>query len=986
MAFTDAVVVVSPDRTVDRGTLVIREGRVVSVTAGDEVPAGAVEIDVNGKRIYPGFIDPYTEYGLQSVGPINPEKTDLAPRYGGDRTGARPWNEAIHAGREWIDSFAPDPETAGVWLDKGYTAVQSARFDGVFRGRGFVASLADGRANDLVLKARGARFASFDKGSSKQSYPSSLMGSIALIRQTLLDADWYRRARAAHELDPGQRPVEFNRGLEALADVSDPLIFETGNADSLLRAERIADEFDLSLIHVGSNHEYRRIEEIASLKTPMVLPLVFPGRPPVASFESELDVSLAQLRHWERAPHNPRVLEQAGVRFAFTAHGLDTAKQDLMKNVRKSIRRGLSPRTALAALTTVPAEIAGVADQVGTLEPGRRADFFISDGDPFAGPAELFSVWIDGRRVKRAHPIDSVDFRGTYELRLDGRRYELILSGKFAAPSGEIKRKEESVALAGLERTARGLRFYVPFDEPAPREAIRFELQAGPDGIVGIARRAGRDPIELSLHRKKDEQNDTPETADVVDDDPADLVPVSRTTHPDAPFGFETRPAPETVIVRNATVWTSGPEGVLRGADLLVEDGKITAVGRDLSGPRLARVIDGTGKHVTPGIIDEHSHLAIAGGVNEGSHAVTAEVRIGDVVRADDVGIYRALAGGVTTAQLLHGSANPIGGQAQVIKLRWGATTEDLKDAGAPPSIKFALGENVKQSNWGDHQTTRYPQSRMGVETIMRDAFTAARENAEARKRYEQLPRKDRARTVPPRRDLQMETLNEILNSQRFVHCHSYMQAEILMLMRLAEEFGFRIKTFTHILEGYKVADEMAAHGAGASTFADWWAYKFEVYDAIPYNTCLLAERGVVTSVNSDSGELIRRLNQEAAKSVMYCGTEEADALRMVTINPAIQLAIDDRTGSLEPGKDADFAIWTGNPLSIYSKVEQTWIDGVNYFYIERDLELRRADSAERRALIQKVLRTKDDSKSAAGGAKPKKQWRCEDVEDVWSR
>jgi imidazolonepropionase-like amidohydrolase len=399
---------------------------------------------------------------------------------------------------------------------------------------------------------------------------------------------------------------------------------------------------------------------------------------------------------------------------------------------------------------------------------------------------------------------------------------------------------------------------------------------------------------------------------------------------------------------------------------MLCRDGRIAAIGTDLEAPDNALVIDASGMHLTPGVIDEHSHVAISGNVNEGTHAVTAEVRIGDVVDPADINVYRALAGGTTMARLLHGSANPIGGQAQLVKFRWGGTAEEMKMTEAPPSIKFALGENVKQSNWGDNMTIRYPQTRMGVETIMQDAFQAAREYQRARTEYAELGRGERERMIPPRQDLQLDALVEVVNNDMWVCCHSYVQSEMLMLMRLAEKFDFTIGTFTHVLEGYKVADEMAAHGAGAGSFSDWWAYKFEVYDAIPQNPCLLMERGVVTSVNSDSPELGRRLNQEAAKSIAYCDMSQEDALKMVTINPAKQLRVDRYVGSLAEGKHADFVLWNDNPLSIYAVAQQTWIDGRKYFDIERDKTMRRDLAEEKQRLIQKVLDA-DGSSSNSG-------------------
>ncbi len=452
----------------------------------------------------------------------------------------------------------------------------------------------------------------------------------------------------------------------------------------------------------------------------------------------------------------------------------------------------------------------------------------------------------------------------------------------------------------------------------------------------------------------------------------ATLAAVFFTATPSHAGGFEpaswlaeTPPQPKVLLVRDATIWTSGPQGRLDHADLLVRQGKIAAVGRHLSAPRGALIIDAGGKHITAGLIDCHSHTAIEGGTNEGTHITTAEVRIEDVLNPDAIDIYRQLAGGLTAANILHGSANSIGGQNAVIKLRWGATAGELVLAGAPPGIKFALGENPKQSNWDDLDELRYPQTRPGVEQSIRERFTAAHDYQRAWKDYRAGREGSR---IPPRRDLQLEALVQVLAGERLVHAHSYRADEILMLIRLADEFGFTVASFQHVLEGYKVADEIAAHGAGASTFSDWWAYKFEVIDAIPYNGSLMADRGVVVSFNSDDNELARRLNLEAAKAVRYGGTSESEALKFVTLNPAIQLKVDDRIGSLEKGKDADFVIWSGHPLSTYSLAEQTWIDGRKYFDREQDLASREAIAEERAALLAKVNEESEGSSDAVDG------------------
>jgi imidazolonepropionase-like amidohydrolase len=380
-------------------------------------------------------------------------------------------------------------------------------------------------------------------------------------------------------------------------------------------------------------------------------------------------------------------------------------------------------------------------------------------------------------------------------------------------------------------------------------------------------------------------------------------------------------------------------------------------VGKGLAAPKDAVIIDARGKHVTPGLIDCHSHAAITGGVNEGSHNVTAEVRIQDVLNADDEVIYRQLAGGLTAADLLHGSANAIGGQNCVVKWRYGEDPEGLKMKGAKPGIKFALGENPKQSNWGPQNNNRYPQTRSGVEQLIRERFLAAQDYMKAMDEW----RSGRRKGLPPRRDLQLDALVEVLRGERLVHSHAYRADEILMLIRLAEEFRFTVGTFQHVLEGYKVADEIAAHGAGASTFSDWWAYKFEVYDAVPYNGAIMWDRGVVVSFNSDDDELARRLNLEAAKAVKYGGVPEEEALKFVTLNAARQLAVADRVGSLEPGKDADFVVWSGHPLSTYSVCEETWVDGRKYFDRAEDLAGREALAAERKALIEKIRNEKKE-------------------------
>lgn len=425
-------------------------------------------------------------------------------------------------------------------------------------------------------------------------------------------------------------------------------------------------------------------------------------------------------------------------------------------------------------------------------------------------------------------------------------------------------------------------------------------------------------------------------------------------------------------VIKNVTLLTAGPRGRIAGGAVLVENGKIRALG-EVTPPAGTPELDGGGGYLTPGIIDCHSHIAVEGGVNEGALSVTSMVRIADVIDPEDIDIYRDLAGGVTAANILHGSANSIGGQNQVIKMRWGGDEDALRFEGAPPGIKFALGENPKRR--GSSPTSpRYPATRMGVEDTIRDAFHRARAY---RTRLQQHQERLAAGhpSLPPRRDLELEALVEVLEGRRLAHCHCYRADEIVMILRLAEEFGFRIATLQHVLEGYKVAPEIARHGAGASTFSDWWAYKIEAYDAIPHNAAVMARAGVTVSINSDSAEEARHLNQEAAKSMRYGGLTEEEALKLVTINPARQLGIAHRVGSIETGKDADLVLWDRHPFDTAALPQKVWIDGRVYFSREEDAR-RRAEIAGKQRKI-----APPPARAATAGAGPRKNLRAKPLQ-----
>jgi imidazolonepropionase-like amidohydrolase len=426
--------------------------------------------------------------------------------------------------------------------------------------------------------------------------------------------------------------------------------------------------------------------------------------------------------------------------------------------------------------------------------------------------------------------------------------------------------------------------------------------------------------------------------------------------------------APPVIVIQNATILTVS-HGTIEHGSILIKDGKIAEVGASVKAPKDAQVIDAAGQFVIPGIIDCHSHIAVDGSVNEGSISVSSIVNIADVLNPDDIDIYRDLAGGVTVANVLHGSANAIGGQTVVIKLRWGLPASKLPFEGALPGIKFALGENPKRSNFSiPGSTPRYPTTRMGVEETIRTAFAEARDYKKSWNDYDKRLAAGDKNAIPPRRDLRLDPLVEVLEGKRYVHSHCYREDEILMLLRVAKEFGFKVRTLQHVLEGYKVADEIAAAGTGASTFSDWWAYKVEAYDAIPYNAAIMTQRGVVVSINSDDAEEATHLNQEAAKTMKYGGLTHDEALKLVTLNPAIQLGIDKRVGSIDIGKDADLVIYNHDPLSAYAVVQQTLIDGRVYFDRKRDIAERETREKEKKALMEKEKKAEEKK---SGDKKP---------------
>ncbi|WP_242927406.1 amidohydrolase family protein [Pontibacter vulgaris] len=962
VALTNATIHTDYKTTLNNATLLIRGGKVEAVGTNVKVPAGAVVVDAKGKHIYPGLVDMFSNYGLPEVKPAR-VNYGSAPQAESNKQGAYNWNQAIRPETNAVELFKVDKKQAEELRKQGFGAVLSVHRDGIARGTATLVTLAEKRENEVIVLDKAAGALSFDRGSSTQDYPNSLMGAVALLRQTYLDAQWNSK-------NAGR---EQNISLKAFTDANKyPQIFEVDEKLNVVRADKVGDEFKKQYIIKGAGDEYQMLTEVKATNAPLILPVNYPDAYNVEDPFDARRVSLEAMKHWEMAPANAAMLQKAGVTFAFTTADLKD-KKDFLPNVRKAVKYGLSEEEALKALTATPAKLLNADNMVGSLNKGMLANFIITSGNLFSDSNIILENWVQGSQYKITE-VPS-DYRGVYTLKVGQQPdKKLMIAGTPDKP--ELKVIGQDTVNGKISFNGNLVTISFNKDKKSA-ESIRLSGWLTDKNLQGEGQLPDASTVKWSAVYSAAMTEQAKKDKEKADAKPVELGSM---IYPFRAFGQAEQPKQETVLIKNATVWTNEKDGKMENTDVLLKNGKISKVGKNLSESG-ARVIDGTGKHVTPGIIDEHSHIALDG-VNEGTQSVTAEVRMSDVVNHEDINIYRQLAGGVTTSQLLHGSANPIGGQSAIIKLRWGKSPEGMMVENADGFIKFALGENVKHSNRSNVHTVRFPQSRMGVEQVYVDAFQRAKEYEQAWKNYGKLSKKKKAEAGEPRRDLELETLVEILNNKRFITCHSYVQSEINMMMKVADQMGFKVNTFTHILEGYKVADKMQQHGAGGSTFGDWWAYKMEVKDAIPQNAAIMNSLGVVTAINSDDAEMARRLNQEAAKSVKYAGMSEEEALKMVTLNPAKLLHLDNRMGSIKAGKDADVVLWNNHPLSIYAKPEKTFVDGIAYFDLDRDVKMREEMEKERMRLIQKMLNAKTGgAKMQAPVTKKASVLHCEDVE-----
>ncbi|MEL7533872.1 MAG: amidohydrolase family protein, partial [Bacteroidota bacterium] len=706
-AFTHATIVASSTQTYEDATLLIEDDIIMAIGKDISIPPGTEVIDLKGYWIYPGLIDPYALYGQKVE-----RSRSRGPQFETKRQGPYHWNEAIKTHESLNEGFNPSSKENEALRKLGFTTAHLAARDGIFRAQGLVLHLGEPDPHSAILSENASLGVSFNKGSSTQDYPNSLMGAVALIRQTILDAQWYERAAAAYRKNPKQTAYDQNLSLQAWNETLEqgrPVIFETSNFNQSMLALDISQENDLLFVWKSAGDEYRNIEAIKEIIGSYIVPLNFPEAYKIDDLSDAREISMERLRAWELAPSNPARLANANISFALTTDGLKNLK-DFYPNLRKAMARGLTEEQALAALTSIPAQILGLEDKIGSLGKGMMADFVISSGNLFSADNKIHEVYVAGQQFENeARP--TANMLGHWAWDLGEQQMHLALSGNATSPKAEVyigKTKKPTPATFKVD----GKQFQLQFSEDEQYYSMRGVFDG--ERLTGYAQAPSgeRSYFEATPAKPKKSKTQT-KSAKSKEGPQIGILANSQVPFPLNGYGRLSLPQAEDFVVRNATLWTNTDQGILV-ADVWVEGGKIKAVGQELSVPQGVKSIDGTGKHLTTGIIDEHSHASITQGTNEGTHSVSAEVRVRDAINPGAINLYRHLAGGTTTSQLLHGSANPIGGQSAIVKLKWGNQLEGLLLDNQPGFIKFALGENVKRSNRSSNYTVRYPQTRMG--------------------------------------------------------------------------------------------------------------------------------------------------------------------------------------------------------------------------------------------------------------------------------
>jgi imidazolonepropionase-like amidohydrolase len=991
LALTGGDVVTEPGQRIERGIVLIRDGRMVAVGTDVIIPPDAERIAVDGHVVYAGFVDaggdrlinPDLKLPTVEGRPVDRSRQALAGLVPDDHSGLTPQflaADALKRGTADLDA----------WRQHGFATVQVTPLGRVSSGQSAIVQLSGLPPREAVISQ--GQFVTFKMWERRgNEYPSTLMGVHAHLRQTFLDANRAAQQQTLHDQEvAGIEPPPHDPVWQVFAAVQSHkhrALFEVETRDDIERALRYAAEQKLQPVLFGARDARLWVDRLKADNVDVILTLDYGDEPKADKLDAEAEFPKLAIAddviNWRKQLWKDRVgtaaaLHAAGVRFAFSTHGLKSPAE-MAQAVRRVIEAGLPRDAALAALTTNAAAIAGVGDDLGTIQPGRRANLVVLTGPFDHAQAKVRHMIVGGQRFeyhRDAKPVPAetpaetpaVDIAGTWQMTIESggtplpASLELVqvknsLSGRFLSGQGDG-------AISSGKLTGAKLQFEVSIGAGARAVILKFTGDAEQNKLNGTVKSAfgpaaawtavrepqpaAKSPIELTAV-ETDDDDDAPGPVSALA--PAAAASATAPRLLEFPEDRKARPLKTggNVLIRGGTVIT-GTGVTLPNTSILVKNGQIVSLEPDLVVEESFPVIDATGRYVMPGIIDTHSHIMISnglGGVNEATHSIVCEVRINDVINTLDPQEYRALAGGVTTIRLLHGSANVVGGQDAVVQLKHGATAAEHLFPGAHSGVKFALGENVK------FRQTRFPNTRLGVEAVLTRGFVEALEYRRQWQEYDRQKQQagDAAdKLLPPRRDLRLEALAEIIAGDKFIHSHCYRSDEILMLLRVAAQHGIRIWSLQHVLEGYKVAPEIVAHGASCSTFADWWAYKVEAFDAIPHNAALLYEAGANVVIKSDNNELMRHLYQEAAKPVRYGNLPPDVALQLVTLNAARELGLEDRIGSIEVGKQADLAIFNGHPLDTFTRCELTLIAGEPYFIREQQPTAMSAEAVARSA------------------------------------
>lgn len=888
LAITGATVVIAPGETLESATILVEDGRIAAVGPDVSIPEYARRIDATGLIAYAGFIDAATHLGIKAAGPTKEDQdrvSDPGPEFaqGPHTSMAKANRQDVWPQLTVFEVYQEDEDAIDAHREAGFAAALVSPRHAIFGGKGDLMQLGGRPIRASIISSGVTQIVADGADVSgeemrNRGYPGSPMGVVAQVRQLYYDAEWYRQRKAQYVRYPTEleRPVS-DPVLEAmgpLLDRREMWIAVANEANEIHHVLDLAAEFDQRIAILGGKEAYKVVDRLKAGRIPVIVSLDWEDKPELAPKKNEkspptyttvswtpdfekdfyepLAVRRARIAEWEESVNNLRTLSDAGVPVAIATRDNKDAKE-FWKRAREAIELGLPPDQLLAALTTGPASIYGVSDQLGRVGPGRLANLTIMTKPLGEKGAQVRHLFIDGDRF-------------SFQVSADAEKDE-----DDAAKDSEESSDDE---------------------ETHDDESVETEDVGGETG-------------------------DKKEDAEPEDKHPWDAEMPAQRERSIQTMG--------DLLLTNATVITVA-NGILQDADILILDGRIADIGPNLPAPEGVTTFDLSGYWAMPGIIDPHSHMAVTG-VNEFSQSITCEVRQADVVDHTQLAVHRALAGGVTAIHTMHGSANTIGGQNAVLKLKFETSPREMLVSTGPRIVKFALGENVTR----ERSTPRFPNSRMGVESVLRTAFNAAIEYDREWSDY--LASAAQGEIVPiPRRDIRLEALRDIYQGNIWIHSHCYRADEILRLLAVAQDYGIRIATLQHVLEGYRIAPEIYNHGAGTSTFSDWWSYKKEAYDAIPYNAPMTLRAGIVTSLNSDDAGVVRHMNLEAAKMLRFGGLTADEALRLITINPAIQLGLDGRIGSLEPGKDGDVAVFTRHPLDTFAKNVMTVIEGEVYF------------------------------------------------------